>query len=193
MYINAFKGALDMWKFSSKNLKWLKMLHIFLIVLFLGGILSSFSLTVNLNLSNFDDVYMTYKSLAIISDKVVQIGGAGTILLGLIYGFFTRWGFIKYRWLAVKWVLFIAQTFVGILVIDRLRAVNSALLETEKVAALSNPIFIHNHNLRQYVVIAQIVFTILALIISVTKPGRNQTSHSKVEKRREVAEQEKAD
>ncbi len=55
-----------MWKFSSNNLKWLKMLHILLIVLFLGGILSSFALTLNLNLSNFDDVYMTYKSLGII-------------------------------------------------------------------------------------------------------------------------------
>ncbi len=164
-----------MWKFSSNNMKWLKMLHIFLIILFLGGILSSFALTVNLNLSNFDDVYMTYKSLAIISDNIVQIGGEGTILLGLIYGFFTRWGFIKYKWLAVKWLLFIAQTFMGILIVDKLRVVNTALLETEKVATLSNPIFIHNHNLRQYVVIAQIIFTIFALIVSVSKPFRNKT------------------
>jgi len=47
---------------------------------------------------------------------------------------------------------------------------NTALLETEKALALSNRIFIHNHYLRLYVVIAQIGLTLLALIPSVLKP-----------------------
>jgi hypothetical protein len=49
---------------------------------------------------------------------------------------------------------------------------NMALLETEKMLALSDPIFVHNHFLRLYVVIAQIGLTLLALILSVLKPGR---------------------
>jgi hypothetical protein len=66
-----------------------------------------------------------------------------------------------------------------------------ALLETEKVATLSNPIFVHNHNLRQYVVIAQIVFTLFALSVSLAKPWRNKTGHPSVE-RKGLAEQGKA-
>lgn len=159
-----------MYKLGSNGLKWLKMTHIVLIVLFLGGILSSFALTLNLNLSDFRQVYSVYKILGVISDNVVKVGGLGTILLGLVYGFFTRWGFIKHRWLAVKWMLFIAQTFIGILVVDKLRVVNMALLESGQSATLSNPVFVNNHQIRQYVVLAQIALTLTALVISVYKP-----------------------
>jgi hypothetical protein len=157
-------------------LKLLKILHILLIVLFLGGILSSFALLTKLDLSNFNDVYTTYRIFNTISDNVVKIGAQGTILLGALYGFFTKWGFIKHKWLAVKWVLFIAQTFIGILVVDKLMVANLALLETEKVLALNNPAFLHNHYLRLYVVMAQIGLTLLALILSVLKPGRSRVS-----------------
>ncbi|MBI5035117.1 MAG: DUF2269 domain-containing protein [Chloroflexi bacterium] len=167
-----------MYKFGSNVLKLLKMLHIVLIVLFLGGILSSYALTLNLNLSDFDQVYLTYKSLGIISDDVVKIGALGTIGLGLVYGFFTRWGFVKHKWLAVKWVVFIAQTFIGILVVDKLRVANMMLLETHRVATLSDPVFIDNHYLRQYVVIVQIILTLTALVLSVTKPGRTRSNAS---------------
>ena len=163
-----------MWKFGSPGLKFLKIMHLLLIVLFLGGILSSLALLMNIDLSNFDEVYLTYKNFNVISDHIVKIGAQGTILLGLIYGIFTRWGFIKHKWLGVKWLLFIVQTFIGILVVDRLMTANLALLETEKSLALDNPIFLHNHYLRLYVVIAQIGLTLLALTLSVLRPGRSR-------------------
>jgi len=161
-------------KFSSIGLKVLKMLHILMIALFLGGILSSFALLMRLDLSNFDDVYSSYKIFNIISDNVVKIGAQGTILLGAVYGFFTKWGFIKHKWLAVKWILFIAQTFIGILIVDKLMMANMALLEAEKALALANPVFIHNHFIRLDVVILQIGLTLFALILSVLKPGRSR-------------------
>jgi hypothetical protein len=161
-------------KFGSLGLKLLKMSHILLIVLFLGGILSSFALLLKLDLSDYEAVSTAYKTFNIISDNVVKIGAQGTILLGAVYGFFTKWGFIKHKWLAAKWILFIIQTFVGILIVDKLMIANTTLLETEKVLALSNPTFIHNHFLRLYVVIAQIGLTLLALILSVLKPGRSR-------------------
>ena len=161
-------------KFGSLGLKVLKMFHILLIVLFLGGIVSSFALLLKLDLSSYDDVYTAYKTFNIISDNIVKIGAQGTILLGAIYGFFTRWGFIKHKWLAVKWILFITQTFIGILVVDKLMVANTALLETENFMALSNPVFLHNHYLRLYVVIAQIGLTLFALILSILKPGRTR-------------------
>ena len=161
-------------KFGSLGLKILKMLHILLIVLFLGGILSSFALILKLDVSSFEDVHSSYKVFNIISDNVVKMGAQGTILLGAIYGFFTRWGFIKHKWLAVKWLLFIAQTFIGILVVDKLMVSNLTLLETEQASALTNPVFIHNHYLRLYVVIGQITLTLFALVLSVLKPGRSR-------------------
>jgi hypothetical protein len=162
-------------KLGPTGLKVLKMIHIFLIVLFLGGILSSFALIMKLDLSNFDEVYMTYRSFNIISDDIVKVGAQGTILLGAVYGFFSRWGFIKHKWLALKWTLFIIQTVVGILVVDKLMMANLSLLETERLPALTDPVFLHNHYLRLNVVIVQIGLTLFALFLSVLKPGRSRT------------------
>ena len=159
-------------KIGSTGLKVLKMLHILMIVFFLGGIISSFALLIKLDLSNFEQVYSSYQIFNTVSDNVVKIGAQGTILLGAVYGFFTRYGFVKHKWLAVKWLLFIAQTFIGILVVDKLMVANLSLLETEKAMALANPVFIHNHYLRLYVVIGQIGLTLFALVLSVLKPGR---------------------
>jgi hypothetical protein len=163
------EGVIAMRKIGSPGLKFLKMMHLLLIVLFLGGILSSLALLMSLDLTDFNQVYLTYRNFGVISDQVVKIGAQGTILLGLIYGLFTRWGFIKH-----KWLLFIIQTVVGILVVDNLMTANLTLLETQKALALDNSIFIHNHYIRFYVVIAQIGLTLLALILSVLKPGRSK-------------------
>lgn len=164
-----------MWKIGLTGTRVLKILHLLLVVLFLGGILCSFALTMKLNLSKFDDVYATYKGYIIISDNIVKIGAQGTILLGLVYGFFTRWGFIKYRLIAVKWVIFIVQTIMGIFLVDKLTVTNMGILEAEKVLALNNPVFTQNHTLRTEIMVAQIVLTVLTLVISVFKPWRRAT------------------
>lgn len=127
-----------------------------------------------LRLSSFNEVNITYKNMIVVSDHIVRSGAQGTILIGLIYGIGTNWGFFKHKWIAVKWLIFIAQTFIGILVVDKLMVANMALLETEGATALNNPVFINNHSLRNEVVIVQIVLTIILICISVFKPWRKK-------------------
>lgn len=161
-------------KFGPTGMKWLKIIHLVLMVFFLGGILSSFALSFTLNLASFDATYSTYRSLIIISDNIVRNGAVGTLILAVVYGFFTTWGFFKHRWLTVKWILFIGQTFLGIFMVDRLMVANMAFLESEKALALNNPVFLQNHFLRQYIVMAQIAITLCIVIISVIKPWRSK-------------------
>ncbi|WP_246040290.1 hypothetical protein [Ectobacillus funiculus] len=60
------------------------------------------------------------------------------------------------------------QTIVGIFVVDKLMVANIELLETQKELALSNPVFLQNHEIRQYTVLFQVAVTIF--IISFLKP-----------------------
>ncbi|MFN8440154.1 MAG: DUF2269 family protein [Caldilineaceae bacterium] len=155
-------------------MKWLKIVHIFLSILFLGGILSSFMLTLGMDLTNYAAVFASYKSIVLISDHIVRYGGVGNLLLGVIYGAFTTWGFFKHRWLTVKWIIFVGQTLVGIVIVDGLMVSNMLLLETQGAAALSNPVFLHDHYLRQAVVVVQILLTLFILVISGLKPWRSK-------------------
>ncbi|WHX41303.1 DUF2269 family protein [Mesobacillus sp. AQ2] len=161
-------------KIGPKGLRWLKILHVFLVVLFFGGILSSVALNLHIDFTQYDDAYLGYKNIITISDQIVRWGAIGTLLVGFIYGFFTNWGFFKHRWVGVKFVLYIIQTIVGIFVVDALMVENMELLETQKEAALSNPMFIQNHETRQIAVYFQVAVTIFIFIISFLRPWKKK-------------------
>ena len=161
-------------KIGPSGMKWLKTIHVFLVVVFFGGILSSLALNLHINLDKYEDSYLNYKNIIVISDNVVRWGAIGTLLVGLIYGFFTNWGFFKHRWVGVKFILYIIQTIVGIFIIDKLMIFNMELLESQKELALSNPIFIRNHEIRQYAIYFQVVVTTFIFIISFLKPWRKR-------------------
>lgn len=166
-------------KIGPKGMKWLKIIHVFLVVLFFGGILSSVALNLHIDFTKYDESYLGYKNIIIISDNIVRWGAIGTLLVGFTYGFFTNWGFFKHRWVGVKFVLYFIQTIVGIFIIDNLMVANMELLETQKELALSNPIFIQNHEIRQYAVYFQVFVTIFIFIISFLKPWKKKKLHTK--------------
>jgi len=161
-------------KIGPKGLRWLKIIHVFLVVLFFGGILSSLALNLHIDFTKYDEAYLGYKSVIIISDNIIRWGAVGTLLVGFIYGFFTNWGFFKHRWVGVKFILFIIQTVVGIFVVDKLMVANMDILETQKELALSNPKFIQNHAIRQYAIYFQVAVTIFIFIISFLKPWKKR-------------------
>lgn len=161
-------------KLGPMGMKWLKVIHIVLVSLFFGGIISSLALNFGVKLAAYDETLETYKRIVIISDQIIRIGAVGTLLVGFFYGFFTNWGFFKHRWITVKWILFIAQTIIGIFVVDKFMMANMAILENEKTLALTDPEFIHNHTLRQYAVMIQVVITAFIFCISVFKPWKKK-------------------
>jgi len=161
-------------KIGPKGLRWLKIIHVFLVVLFFGGIISSLALNLHINFTKYEEVYLGYKSVIIISDNVIRWGAIGTLLVGFIYGFFTNWGFFKHRWVGVKFILFIIQTVVGIFVVDKLMIANMEILEAQKELALSNSEFIRNHAIRQYAIYFQVAVTIFIFIISFLKPWKKK-------------------
>lgn len=166
-------------KIGPNGMKWLKIIHVFLVVLFFGGILSSLALNLHIDFTKYDEAYLGYKNIVVTSDHVVRWGAIGTLVVGFTYGFFTNWGFFKHRWVGVKFVLFMVQTIVGIFIVDKLMMANMELLETEKELALNNLAFIQNHEIRQYAVFFQVAVTIFIFIISYIRPWRKKKLQSK--------------
>ncbi|CAH1206116.1 hypothetical protein PAECIP111891_02795 [Paenibacillus allorhizoplanae] len=161
-------------KLSPVGMKWLKIVHISLVALFFGGIMSSLALNMGISLATYDDTLATYKRIVVISDSIIRTGAVGTLLVGFVYGFLTSWGFFKHRWVTVKWILFVGQTIIGIFVVDKLMLANMTLLETEKALALTNPEFLHNQTLRQYAIYVQVAVTVFILCISVFRPWKKK-------------------
>lgn len=155
-------------------MKWLKIIHIILVAFFFGGIMSSVAINLGITLTVYKDTLDSYRAMVLVSDQIVRIGAVGTLLVGFVYSIFTNWGLFKHRWVTVKWILFLIQTFIGIFIVDKLMIANMNMLETQQASALTNPAFIQNHELRQYAVIIQIVITIIIIAISVMKPWKKR-------------------
>jgi len=89
-------------KIGAEGTKWLKIIHIISVTLWFGGIISLLALISGINLSVFDEVNATYRSMRIIDEYIIRNGAQGILITSIIYSIWTNWGFFKHRWVAVK-------------------------------------------------------------------------------------------
>ena len=101
------------WIIGARGQQWLKALHITLAALSLGGSMVIL-LLLGIKLSgprfhyDFSIDYINYR----LFNGLVYYTFLGNIATALCYSLYTRWGFVRFRWLAVKWILLIALIFV---------------------------------------------------------------------------------
>lgn len=161
-------------KLGVRELKYLKMLHVFFVVVLFGGILISLVININIDFTNYDETYYGYKTLILLSSKAIKHGTIATIIIACIYGFRTKWGFFKFRWIGLKIILFTIQICLGLFIINKFTLENLEILESQKELALSNATFIHNQEIRQIALFLQVLITIIIFIISFMKPRFNK-------------------
>lgn len=145
-------------------MKSLKFAHLVLVILFVGGIAAATALVLTMDASNAQSASAATMAMKTVFDNVVRIGSVGTVLVGLCYGFLTKWGFFRYRWLLIKWVILIAQVSAGILIIDRTIEANVGLLDRLSVGVISSPTFLGNLTLLKFVLVAEVVASVAALV-----------------------------
>ena len=89
-------------------LKWLRTLHIISAGLWFGatvciGVLASI---VFLNQSEAEFLIIA-PLVPELYRKIILPAALFTILQGLVYGFYSEWGFLRHRWVTLKWILII--------------------------------------------------------------------------------------
>ncbi|NLC06645.1 MAG: hypothetical protein GX755_01535 [Syntrophomonadaceae bacterium] len=90
---------------KAKGMKWLRILHIISVSIWFGGTVCIGALAVicffNLSETNF---LITAPLIPRLYKKIILPIAIFTLLQGLIYGLMTNWGFIKHRWVMLKWI-----------------------------------------------------------------------------------------
>jgi len=102
-------------RFTARGLRWLKGFHLIAVSCWIGGAISLIFLS--FSKSGITDGHVLYGvnlSIHHIDMTVVVIAGAfGCLVTGLLYSLFSTWGFLKYRWIAVKWIATVAAILFG--------------------------------------------------------------------------------
>ena len=102
-------------KITGKGLRILRSFHILGVIGWMGGSVCSFGLLLFAHwvVQDKESLLYTFTLLEFIDFFIIISGALATVFIGVIYAVFTNWGFIKTRWVVVKWILSWAIIITG--------------------------------------------------------------------------------
>jgi hypothetical protein len=111
-------------------------------------------------------------ALKFIDDFIIIPGAIGCLLTGVLYAVLTHWGWFKYRWITVKWIITILGIFFGTFFLGPWQNTLPPIALAEGTRALQNPMYIDAHTMVVWGGTLQAVSLLLAVFISSLKPWR---------------------
>lgn len=157
---------------------WLLTVHILFVSIWLGSALFTIVIRLYNDAMQSDEALTTLHILSNKSDLLIIPSGIGVLITSLMIATLTKWGFFKFRWMVVVWIIFIANILMGAILLSPMKKNILAIAEIEGLSALQNPIYIRNHIILTIGGIIQVLLLALATLIVKLKPwGRRRTQH----------------
>lgn len=160
-------------KLNAKGMKVLKTCHLLLVMIWVVGVIAMAILFLQRPKSG-DELYMTLKIILFIDWALVIPGALLTVVVGIIYGIFTNWGFFKHRWIIVKWIVSIVVILVGTFYYSPLLEQSLEIADRTREAALHSPIVISNMTQTFICASIQGISITILVVISVFKPWKKK-------------------
>lgn len=157
--------------FSQKRMKTLKVFHLIFIMMWTVGVLMMGLLYWRQSVNSLEFLYN--QTTALFIDYVLVIPGAVlTVITGVMYGIKTKWGFFKYRWLTVKWIVGIAIVLIGTFGLHplALEIINQASLTANESFSFPADYFGSKLSIVNYMALIQCAGLIFLIWVSVFKP-----------------------
>ncbi|RCW37532.1 hypothetical protein [Marinilabilia salmonicolor] len=157
-------------KLKKQGLKILKMIHLFFVVMWIGGAIALLTVLFFVQPESGDELFMKSRIIQLIDDFIIIPGAMGNLLIGIVYGVWTGFGFFKHHWITVKWVLTVAQILFGTFFLGPWVNGNVKLANTLREHAFSNDVFQYNFQQSAVWGTVQMLLLLVMLILSVQKP-----------------------
>ena len=155
---------------GANGMKTLKICHILCGIMWIGGVMALVSIMLGTHPTIPEQIYIAAHDHLIIDEWFLIPGGVGIVITSLVYSVFTKWGFSKFRWVKIKWILtivlvVIGKAYMGVLIVRNMEYAERMLNEN----ILTEPFFVNVHNVA-IAGIVQLVGFMAILILSVTRP-----------------------
>lgn len=150
---------------------WLISAHVISGAIWFGTGLSMVVMVVhNLNTTNGDELYAINSVVKLLDDFVVIPAASAALTTGALLCWLTVWGFFKFYWVIVKWIFTSTLITFGTFWLGPWINALTAISDTERLQALSNPLFMFDTNAIVIGGSIQTLSLIFILIISFLKP-----------------------
>jgi uncharacterized membrane protein len=156
---------------------WLFIFHILFVSIWIGAALSAnLLLLYNDEMPNAEALsalHFLIKKL----DNLIIPSGVGLFITSLMISSMTNWGFFKFRWMIVIWIILLAQIIYGVVVLGPLTENTLTIAESEGLGALQNLAYARDSTLLFIAGTLQVFVLAVAIWIVKFKPwGRRQVS-----------------
>ncbi|NHZ47100.1 hypothetical protein [Nitratidesulfovibrio liaohensis] len=152
----------------------LKILHIFFAGLWIGGTASLALLICLYHPQNPEEFHAKSSILMLLDYYIIAPGALGCSITGFIYGLKTKYGFFRFKWITIKWIINVSFILFGaIIVVPWLEYSITISTSMQNIAEESAKI-IFTHILINIIQWAVILFM---LFLSVFKPWSASDMH----------------
>jgi hypothetical protein len=119
---------------------------------------------------NGHDLYVVMAALKLIDDWMIIPAAVGSLITGLMFSMLTPWGFFKWRWVTVKWIVTIIMTLFGVFYLSPWLHEMAAITVSDPAGALQNETFIANQRMLSLSGGPMFVAMFFLIFVSVIKP-----------------------
>lgn len=154
----------------------LKVLHLMAISFWIGGCLSLLALLVaSFKVSNGAELYALLRGMNVVTlNVVVYLGAFGSFFTGLAYSLCTNRGFVRHRWIVLKWSLTICMMVAGTVLMAPKSILMMELALESGLQAQTMPIYLEARNTLVAMFILQITMLMICTVLSVYKPWEKE-------------------
>lgn len=158
-------------KLGLKGKAWLKGFHILVSGIWVGaGICLLLLGFLKGHTPNGDELYAFNLAMKIIDDYIIIPSAMASLITGLLICWLTQWGFFKFNWIILKWVLTVAQILFGTFFLGPWTNGATAIANTERALALQNSTYLYFREMNSFYGSIQVALLIVMVFISVFKP-----------------------
>lgn len=174
---NKLKIVCEMKTLSAKGIKILKVVHLILIMMWTVGVVTMCLLYWKPTSSGMEFLY-TQQTAMFIDYALVIPGAILTVVTGVLYGIFTKWGFFRYRWITVKWIAGVLVILVGTFGLHPLAEaiIEQAATTTNDSVCFPNDYFGSKPDIVRCTAVVQGLALVVLVAVSVFKPWNKKTT-----------------
>lgn len=154
--------------------KLLKSFHLISASIWMTGVVTLTLMPfVSKNITMGDELYMYDRIYHFIDMNILTPAAIFTLITGLIYSVFTKWGFFKHGWLIYKWITTLAIILTGTFYLGPMVTKMLEIVDIKRIAALEDPYYAAGLTIGSWASILNAILLITAVVVSVYKPWKN--------------------
>jgi uncharacterized membrane protein len=161
-------------KLSVSQQKILKVIHLISMGIWLTGVIILTLLPIiSRKITNGDELYMYNNIYHFIDMFILTPAAILTLITGIIYSVFTKWGFFRHGWIIYKWVITLVIILTGTFYLGPLTTKLLDISNIERITALQNQYYLQGTSIGLWAGIINSILLIIAVFFSTYKPWKN--------------------